>query len=392
VKSVAVIDRLVSHVSALPSLKGVQTQLFVREKFLEGVKPGKAVLLIGGGIWPSTVTFDLAYKDYSWMDALARAGLHVFAMDLTGYGRSSRPFMDDPANLSAKSQQTLIPLTLKAETPAPHPYRLATIDSEVAEIDRMVDHIRALRGVTKVSLLGWTGGGTRAGVYASRYPEKVDRLIIVSSSGYKKDGSSDAPSLPEPGNPVRFETRHHWESRWPIAKPDQVEQGISDIVWQASMAADPIGALWGPGGVRSPSRTQWGWNPSAAAKVTHPTLVMSGALDALLPRNLDMFGDLGTAKKVFIEIDEGSHFMSWERQRRVLHAASKDWLTTGKIAGATSGTFRADAKGKIARRKSASAWPAGSARQSGPRGCRPATYRNGRPGRDRKYRSSGRRR
>ncbi len=52
--------------------------------------------MVHGGYWPGTMAFDFGHKDYSWMAALARAGLDVFAMDMTGYGFSSRPLMDEP--------------------------------------------------------------------------------------------------------------------------------------------------------------------------------------------------------------------------------------------------------------------------------------------------------
>jgi hypothetical protein len=66
--------------------------------------------------------------------------------------------------------------------------------------------------------------------------------------------------------------------------------------------------------------------------------------------NLELFDDLGSQQKVFLGIACATHFMNWEKQRRVLHAASVDWLKNGSLAGATSGTFRADESATIARR------------------------------------------
>jgi hypothetical protein len=49
---------------------------------------------VASGWWgvgtPSKVAFDVRYQDYSWMEYLAREGFDVFAMDTTGYGRSTR--------------------------------------------------------------------------------------------------------------------------------------------------------------------------------------------------------------------------------------------------------------------------------------------------------------
>jgi alpha-beta hydrolase superfamily lysophospholipase len=96
------IDRLLSHTSTVPAIKGGKIDLFVREKvptaYVEG-KPGslegKVVLLVHGGYSPSTLAFDVQYRDYSWMEFLAYGGFDVFAMDMTGYGRSGRPLMDE---------------------------------------------------------------------------------------------------------------------------------------------------------------------------------------------------------------------------------------------------------------------------------------------------------
>ena len=59
---------------------------------------------------PAEVSFDVPYQDYSWMAFLAHAGFDVFAMDTTGYGRSTRPpAMNDPCNLSPEQQRAFVP-------------------------------------------------------------------------------------------------------------------------------------------------------------------------------------------------------------------------------------------------------------------------------------------
>jgi pimeloyl-ACP methyl ester carboxylesterase len=46
------------------------------------------VLFVHGAGTPAEVSFDVPYKDYSWMAYLAQAGYDVFSVDMTGYGRS----------------------------------------------------------------------------------------------------------------------------------------------------------------------------------------------------------------------------------------------------------------------------------------------------------------
>jgi len=363
------IDRLVAQVSAVPAIAGQASQLFVREKVPSSllddaggkVAEANVVLMIHGGYWPSTVAFDLPYAPphgdeggdapYSWMEALALRGFDVFAMDMTGYGGSSRPMMDDPGNLSPESQALMIPRTLAAVRAPSYPYRLATSESEAADIDRVVDAIRELRGVARVNLIGWSGGGIRIGTYAVRYPGKVARLVIWASSNYADDGPDGPPAnLPEPGYPVLFQDRATGEGvRWRpnVRRPTQVAPGVMDVVWRHACLSDPVGASWGPGGLRGPTRTYWGWNAGAAGTITAPTLVLAGEYDRLMASNRDLHRALGAKEKVFIAIDGASHFMTWEKQRRVLHAASAEWLRTGTLEGRNQGVFRADYQANI---------------------------------------------
>src|SRR5207237_9857619 len=94
-----------AHLSTAPAYAGETVQSFVRER---GVSCGPAVLMITGSTQPAMAPFDLEFENYSWMDFLGNAGFDVFAMDLTGYGLSPRPSMDDPCNASRAEQTALL--------------------------------------------------------------------------------------------------------------------------------------------------------------------------------------------------------------------------------------------------------------------------------------------
>lgn len=358
-ESVQTIDRLVAHVSTVPAIAGKPIDLFVREKVPasivnspDGKAPaGKVVLFVHGGYSPSTLAFDVAYKNYSWMDHLAKRGYSVFAMDMTGYGRSGRPMMDDPCNLDPKQQAALVPTTIAAPCAAKYPFELVNSDSETADIGRVVDFIRQLRGVDKIALIGWSGGGVRTGTYVSRHPEKVEKLIIFASSNYNRKTSSEKPQLPAPGAPTTLQNRRVGvDQRWlgTVKCQDTVERGMPEMIWSLNLQNDPVGATWGTGGLRAPSRTYWGWNAEAAGKIKVPTLIMVGDQDRLMPSNQNLFDDLGADKKAFLGISCATHFMVWEKQARVLHEASLDWLENTSLKGAATGRFRADEQGAIA--------------------------------------------
>src|SRR5262249_14419080 len=153
-------------------IAGQTTAIYVREVVLAGTalrnraSADRVVLFIHGAGTPSEVSFDVPYQDYSWMEYLARAGFDVFAMNTTGYGRSTRPnAMNDVCNLSNAQQLPLLPSGTEP-CPASYPQQMTTIMSDWNDIGAVVDHLLALRNVPQLSLIAWSLGGPRAGGYA----------------------------------------------------------------------------------------------------------------------------------------------------------------------------------------------------------------------------------
>jgi pimeloyl-ACP methyl ester carboxylesterase len=357
--SVVTIDRLVAHASTVPAVKGQRVDLFVREKVGEGALRaqsgasfnGRVVLMVHGGYSPGVLAFDVPYRDYSWAEFLARAGYDVFVMDMTGYGRSSRPMMDDPCNLARNFQKMVIPKTLKEGCEPNYKFELVNSDSETDDINAVVDYIRKLRGVAKINVIGWSGGGIRLGTFVSRHQEKVERFVILASSNYSRKNPDERPAeLPKAGAPTTIQSREVGiDQRWLGTSKcaDSIEPGMPEYIWGLNAEHDPLGATWGSGGLRAPTRTYWGWNANAAKKITVPTLIMVGEQDELMKSNLELIDDLGASSKVFLSIACATHFVVWEKQRRILYRASLEWLRTGRLSGRNTGSFRADERGTI---------------------------------------------
>ena len=168
-------------------MEGSLAQIYVRERTLPSTPlrsadlSGKVVLFIHGAGTPAEVAFDVPVAGYSWMAYLAEAGYDTFAMDTTGYGRSTRPYvMNDPCNLSEQSQQDFIPEMLSATCAPSYPYGATTIESDWHDINAVVDYLRELRDVDTVHLVAWSLGGPRAAGYAARYPDKVERVVLLA--------------------------------------------------------------------------------------------------------------------------------------------------------------------------------------------------------------------
>ena len=116
-------------------------KLFLREKMAAGESKfthDNIVLFLHGATSPSSCDFDLAYKDYSWADWLAKRGYVVYMGDYRNYGGSTREAaMDEPASKNQPLTRSYLALR---------------------DVEAMVDWIKAKHGVKQVTLIGWSWG------------------------------------------------------------------------------------------------------------------------------------------------------------------------------------------------------------------------------------------
>lgn len=108
------------------------------------------VVLLPSATFCARGTWDLPLRDYSVMDALARRGLDVYAVDPGGYGLSSPPAAGSAGGAVEAAGDLLVAL----------------------------DHIRELRGVRRVALVGPSWGAQIAGNFTTRHPDRVRGLVL----------------------------------------------------------------------------------------------------------------------------------------------------------------------------------------------------------------------
>lgn len=355
--NILTVEHLVPHVSTIPANAGASVHLSVRERVRDqnaGSGAPQVVLFIHGNTFPGAPGADLRLKPYDWMLSLAKAGFDAFTMDHSGYGFSPRPQMDNPCNVSPAEQGSiLIPNPLSAPCAASYPFRFATAQSEWDEIDRVVDYLRGIRGVDRVDLIGWSRGGWRAASYAARHPEKINKLLLLAPVYTPTEAAAPPAVLPQAGFPMTVATRAAtYANLWTpgIRCEGQVEDGIDDYIWDATMAFDPIGRGWGPpeGVARVRTFTYWGWNSAAARGFTGvPTLIVSGEFDTVARSTEILYGDLGTADKLHVLVQCASHLVPWEMQAHNLHNLSKHFLRHGTVSGLSQGKFFMDTEGSL---------------------------------------------
>lgn len=345
-------DHYVLHRSQVPVIAGQPVRLFLQEKAL--VHPDSApsrgtILIVHGATYPTTPAFDIRHEDYSWMDFFARAGFRVFAMDMEGYGKSSRPWpMEDPCNLSPANQQLLVPDVLDEPCEPSYPSALTTNASDWAALDSVVDFIRKRSGDGRVNLVGWSQGGTRTGGYAALHPEKVGKLVAFAPAYQRNSG--EATTAQPSGAAFTIQNRRGFLDRWnsEVSCENQVDPEVQEVMWRQSQASDEVGATWGDGFIRRPTNAGLfgvgGWNAALAAQVRAPALLIAGDLDETVPAaNVrDLYEDLGSRDKMFVLAHCASHFMHAETDYQVLQGIVLSWLVRSRAMGQRGGVLNVE--------------------------------------------------
>jgi pimeloyl-ACP methyl ester carboxylesterase len=343
------VDHYVRVNSTVPAIAGQMTQIYVREVVRAGVPlrqealGDKVVLFIHGAGTPAEVAFDVPYQDYSWMAFLAHAGYDTFAMDMTGYGRSTRPAaMNDPCNLANDSQLTFVPALIAGPCKPSYAQPMTTLASDWNDIGAVVDHLLALRHVSKISLVAWSLGGPRAGGYAAQHPEKVRSLVLLAPA-YNRNAGANPPAQTS-ASAMTTQSLDEFTKNWDrqVGCPAQYEPAASEAVWSSMMESDPVGATWGTGVRRAPQVASSGWTQAMVAKTNIPTLAVSGAHDKQVApdRVRELYADLGSRQKVFIDLACSSHNAMWEKNHLLLFGATLEWLNKGTVNGSEQGMLK----------------------------------------------------
>jgi pimeloyl-ACP methyl ester carboxylesterase len=300
---------------------GTGTQIFVRNKRPEGVTSfagNRIVIMMHGATYPGT-SFDLAVGGKSWMDYMAARGFDVYALDLPGYGRSTRPAsMDVPADQNAPLMRT---------------------DESAKALGAVVDHVLKRRGVDKVNLVGWSWGTTITAAYTADNPAKVERLALYAPVWLRT-----TPSLVQIQGKVgayRVVSRDQALGRWLTGVPEDkkatlIPAGWFDMWADATFATDPKGegrTLRAPNGVVQDGLDYWGATPPKAfwdpAKIKAPVLLVLGEWDRDTPSYMaqDLYPLLvNAAWKRHVVLSEGTHTILLERNRMLLIRTVQQFL------------------------------------------------------------------
>lgn len=316
-----VTDYFISHTSNEPNNLDPRVILHVREVVLPGRErtiplDGKVLLLIHGYSVPGYVAFDTDHEDCSLMRYFARVGWDTFALDLEGFGLSTRPLVMD--------------------NPAAFPDGKAPIHADVTlrDVERVVDFIRALRGVEQVHLLGWSqGASVEAPLYAIEHPEKVAKLVLFGVSYRNLMSKEEREIAAAEGEAEKVLHSVPSLERWADlgTKEEFIAPGCFEAHRQALLASDPKSGELG-GAVRVPAGRSVDSDLADpyfdAAKITAPTLVIRGDADVngSPEDNQQLIDALGSTEKEYVEIPNGGHFLHFEKVNMQFYQAVQNFL------------------------------------------------------------------
>jgi pimeloyl-ACP methyl ester carboxylesterase len=371
----------------------------------------------------------------SLQESLARAGIDTFAPSLLGYGRSTRfdNGLNDPCNASLpaynadgscsfaegcdRSSNTVIfPLNQQTTALGVNPlagrrcahssgYRFARIDVWARDVIQVINDAieRARPDNDKVVLVGDSLGGVTVArtLYrlGNRAGNKVQRVVFLSSFFDRLAGAQPGVEIP-----VNLPTEESdlppaaLSTSFPLAVfglpgggtsqgddsacAGRVIPGLADDLREQLIKLDPLGRGWGgndPGNptglLRSPTFSNYGWNPAVASTFTIPTLVLHGFLDDQTPlSNSDHIYDALTSvtSKALVQVQCAGHAMLWEGcagarcddgdpnttpyggnsqtwagPYSTVNAALIEWVKHGTFNGAGSGRFVINGSGVV---------------------------------------------
>nr|WP_245427310.1 alpha/beta fold hydrolase [Roseiarcus fermentans] len=272
-------------------------------------RPDRTIVMVHGATYSSGSLYDVAFGGFSFMDYLAAAGFDVFAVDVRGYGRSTRPpEMEVDASLNP-------PLVDTARG--------------VGDFAAAVAFVSRHRGLDRVNLFAMSWGGTVAGAFAAAHPGRVEKLALLAPQWL-----SDQPSRLDIGGKLdsyRLVGVREAMSRWLAGAPEARQDTLIPAGWfdawvTATLAEDPWSSEKAPGMLRATNgpiqdiRSYWSvgrpfYDPSA---ISAPVLLLHGEWDRDVPlmSAQNYFLQLtGAAYRRWVEIGEATHMMLLERNR-----------------------------------------------------------------------------
>ncbi|MDR3469804.1 MAG: alpha/beta hydrolase [Xanthobacteraceae bacterium] len=296
-----------------------QPALLVREQTATPADRARPVLFVHGATFPSDCALMYRFGGVSWADALNRAGFAAFAFDFAGFGGSERyPAMG--------------PRTPPAGTP------LGRADHAAGQIARVVDAVLARTGAGRLSIIAHSWGSIAAGLFATRHPRLVDRLVFFGPI-MRRSQLTTEPAL----GPWRLvsvdEQLRRFTEDVPLGAAPVLERDDVPAWAQRYLDSDPTSRSRTPPSVKTPNgpvadiAAAWaGRLAYDPARIQAPVAVIRGAWDSLCT-DADaawLHAALSSTTMRDVTVPRGTHLMHLERGRHALYDAANAFLSEGR--------------------------------------------------------------
>src|SRR5476649_1965686 len=275
----------------------------------------RTLLMMHGATYSSGSLFDTPVEGQSFMDYLAGAGYDVYAVDVRGYGHSTRP----------------VEMTLPAELNPP----AVRTETAVRDFSSAVDFILRARSLQRLNIIGMSWGGSVTGAFTARNNHKVRRLGLIAPQWL-----SSTPVPLDHGGELgawRLVNAQAAQVRWLQAAPVDKREGLipagAFAAWlQHTRSTEPDATLRADNSLRANNgpiqdiREFWAagkpfYDP---ADIQVPVILVHGEWDVDVPIALaqDWFlHATGAPIKRWVEIGEATHMMILEKNRHQVYDA-----------------------------------------------------------------------
>lgn len=204
---------------------------------------------------------------------------------------------------------------------------------QIDDIEDAVFHLLDLfdrLGLTSPAIVALSLGGWMAAELATRYPERVSRLVLINPAGLYIAGAEVGDIFSR--SPAQMCEDMFYDKKHPVAQLMlQMDRAFSDTANLANIPFQMIEPM-----IKSMAASaRLGWNPylhnpklrKRLHRITAPTLVVRGTHDTLIPAaHARAYADEIPGAR-HVEIDDGAHMVTIERPERVA-AIVNEFLAT----------------------------------------------------------------
>lgn len=299
----------------VPDEPSVALNIRVRRIAGRETNPDRLVLFVHGATLASYL-WDVARPGLSMLDHVAARGWFVAALDIRGYGASSKP-------------------AAMTGDPLDHP-PFAPASVAIRDIDAAVDHLRARTGAKRIKLIGGSWGSITTALYTTTIGrEKVEKLVLYAPV-FAPRNPARVEALRDPAdhdrpNPglgayrwvTESELRQRWDNEIPVAdkaawRDEETFRAIMDEAFRLDPegARRPEPAFRAPNGVLTDIFEAFSGRPLWRPSDLHvPTLLIRGDADPTSTHEdtSHLFAAISSPVKRYVLVGNGAHFVVAER-------------------------------------------------------------------------------